>query len=1312
MPKQTARKIVDERTKSRPTSVNGLTLTAAPPLSSHSLLLNLDADDHTQYLRTDGARTLTGNLAAAAGVTIDGVDLSAHATDANAHHARSHAITSTSDHTASGLTAGQVLRAAGATTFAWAQLAHTDLSGIGTNTHAQIDTHIGTADTHVAHSGVTITAGDGLTGGGTIAATRTLTLGTPGSATATSTNAVATTSHTHAIDSTIARSAITVSAGDGLTGGGNLTANRSLVLGTPGGLTAVTTDAVTTSSHTHSIATGAASTLTVATTNTTGSGSNLARADHTHAITSSSNPGAAASLLATDASGYLRLVRLGLGMTPTRPLDVTGDAGITGQVIAGSGAFSGSVSITNNGDLSVGTVLQVSASGTRVGINRAADSQFDLDVAGAIRGQYLIGKHAIQLASAVGVWHFDGPAPYNLDYTGSNASHMGVGGTEIGGVIYRPGRYGKAVQVAEATTNLVTNPSFETNTTGWNQYTYQTPTATWDGRTSAEAAYGEYSYKITKTDGTTTDRVGLSRNFAITSGVTYTLSAYVKSTVGTSVVLYADTGLPSTSITATASGDWQQLTITATATQTTTARLIVWSVGMAAHTMYIDAVQLEQKAYATPYCDGSLGNGHSWSGAAHASTSSRTAGGVTYSSIVPRDKYTVAGWFRTTIAENDTTAYSGFRPRFMQIGDYYNNPSASLCAYGTATAIRLWTKNTTDSGWTTSPSNAANLDYDPGDWIFLALTWDGDKHRVYSAKPGVDGLSEYVGSSVPGHYGSGAALNLTLYGDYGQDLIDELIILDYAADPKLIRAIYESDAPVFVESSVFHWRSPSRVPIWVDEFGLWSRGVSGNEILGLYGGDPRNPTGNVTKSWGGVTMEENDVVIGRAAQAAVHWDDSAGTLLIGKPSASNLLLSGGSAQMRDGSTVWGSWSSAGLVVGRVANNASRIEVSSTGNVNFKYRNGSGVDSTPILLSGNGDASFAGSITSTSGTIGGWTLASATITGGSVQLDSVGRIRVGAASADRLWIDATNVGYRLWIGNDSPLTAAFSVTKGGALYATGATISGAITATSGSFTGSITSTSGTIGGWSIGSTLSATNLVLTPGAANVAHIAAGTGSTAVTGGINAASASSDVVFWSGNTHANRASAAFRVTAGGALTATTGTILGTLSVSGSGTFSGGGGAVKITETGLILTAATEYDSMLPVVQPESTVRWVWPLAGDLTAISGERVYASPDETGALKFVAHRRHATNGTLLETGTLAVTYNRITTNKVLSIGTDLSGLASHTTFTNASNIASNSTGTGTIKMKGSTSRDSAGFIKIYIGTTAYWVPVFSAITG
>jgi hypothetical protein len=56
------------------------------------------------------------------------------------------------------------------------------------------------------------------------------------------------------------------------------------------------------------------------------SSNDVTGANHTHAITNSSNPGAAASILATNASGYLQLVRLGIGVTPTQPLHVAGNA--------------------------------------------------------------------------------------------------------------------------------------------------------------------------------------------------------------------------------------------------------------------------------------------------------------------------------------------------------------------------------------------------------------------------------------------------------------------------------------------------------------------------------------------------------------------------------------------------------------------------------------------------------------------------------------------------------------------------------------------------------------------------------------------------------------------------------------------------------------------------------------------------------------------------------------------------------------------------------------------------------------------------
>ena len=112
----------------------------------------------------------------------------------------------------------------------------------------------------------TITAGNGLTGGGVLDADRTLTLGTPSAITLSSTNSVDTSSHTHSLalggtasqylnGATTLVTIPTITAGNGLSGGGQLTATRALALGTPTTLSTATTNKVTASSHTHSITT-------------------------------------------------------------------------------------------------------------------------------------------------------------------------------------------------------------------------------------------------------------------------------------------------------------------------------------------------------------------------------------------------------------------------------------------------------------------------------------------------------------------------------------------------------------------------------------------------------------------------------------------------------------------------------------------------------------------------------------------------------------------------------------------------------------------------------------------------------------------------------------------------------------------------------------------------------------------------------------------------------------------------------------------------------------------------------------------------
>ena len=86
--------------------------------------------------------------------------------------------------------------------------------------------------------------------------------------------------------------------------------------------------------------------------------------------------------------------------------------------------------------------------------------------------------------------------------------------------------------------------------------------------------------------------------------------------------------------------------------------------------------------------------------------------------------------------------------------------------------------------------------------------------------------------------------------------------------------------------------------------------------------------------------------------------------------------------------------------------------------------------------------------------------------------------------------------------------------------------------------------GTIAAFTMsGTTLSATNLVLTSGAANVANIAVGTGANLA--GLNSGNSGTDIAGWAGSTFANRATAPLRYNLQGDFFASSATITGIIS-----------------------------------------------------------------------------------------------------------------------------------------------------------------------
>ena len=92
---------------------------------------------------------------------------------------------------------------------------------------------------------------------------------------------------------------VTFTAGSGLTGGGTIASSRTFNVGAGNGITVNANDVALTTPGTLSVSSG-----------------NSASGNHTHGITTSSDPGAAASILASAADGGLELLRLGIGTDP------------------------------------------------------------------------------------------------------------------------------------------------------------------------------------------------------------------------------------------------------------------------------------------------------------------------------------------------------------------------------------------------------------------------------------------------------------------------------------------------------------------------------------------------------------------------------------------------------------------------------------------------------------------------------------------------------------------------------------------------------------------------------------------------------------------------------------------------------------------------------------------------------------------------------------------------------------------------------------------------------------------------------------
>ena len=194
--------------------------------------------------------------------------------------------------------------------------------------------------------------------------------------------------------------------------------------------------------------------------------------------------------------------------------------------------------------------------------------------------------------------------------------------------------------IEEATTNTVPDPSFEaaTITTNW-----AANGAATISKVTTHAYLGSNGGKVSCTASTSDGIDQLSTSGAAASnGQAWTVSgrirAFAAGDVGKTVKAQIVERTSADAVVATNLGSaitltdaWQSFSYTVTLAGGGTVAKATCGFRAGAATavdFVLDCVQLEQKAYATSYCDGTLGTGYSWSGTANASSSSRTAARV------------------------------------------------------------------------------------------------------------------------------------------------------------------------------------------------------------------------------------------------------------------------------------------------------------------------------------------------------------------------------------------------------------------------------------------------------------------------------------------------------------------------------------------------------------------------------------------------------------------------------------------------------------------------------------------------------------
>ena len=438
----------------------------------------------------------------------------------------------------------------------------------------------------------------------------------------------------------------------------------------------------------------------------------------------------------------------------------------------------------------------------------------------------------------------------------------------------------RGLMVEEATTNLITNPSIETATTGWLP-SIGTETITRDGSYSV---FGDYALKVV----TAIAGAGEAGTYRTVTAETvasteYTLSVWLRG-AGTVRLWVYDAG----------GGNQYSGNITLTSVWTRHALTSTFGVGAARYigvlnlntdteaiTFYADGAQLEAKAYATTYADGDQGYDYAWTGAEHASTSTRAATEINLDAhvglITGNNTWSVRIVARAPYDDDDS--WSGNAPQLFVIRGADNNNYVYIDYDALSDEFELYINGTARVSGASS--------FSAGDWLDIVATLDftNDSYVLYvnGQAIGTDTTSlsaptvtqMNVGTWYDGTYHWGGAIaELVLFDSVlTAPQVSQLFELQQAlVDTGSMETpgIYILDGKFRVTSST----TGNRIEITADE-------IAGYDSTGTQQFCLRASDGKAVAGAGDVWLDENGlaIAVGVGSSNQIRWLDGANDIV-------------------------------------------------------------------------------------------------------------------------------------------------------------------------------------------------------------------------------------------------------------------------------------------------------------------------------------------------------------------------------------------------------------------------------------------------